>query len=327
NGDRLTLRSELIAVESGQTPLAANDVIVVSGGARGVTAATTIKLAESSGATFVLLGRSEVQDEPASCVDAIDDAAIKRTLLEAATLAGDDLTPRQLSAQVDRVLNSREIRSTLETIASVGGRGIYRTVDITDRAAVAVVLTEVRGTIGPITGVVHGAGVLADKVIAEKTNEQFDAVFSTKVTGLKTLLDLTITDSLKLLCLFSSVAARTGNLGQSDYAMANEVLNKVAIAEQTRRGPGCVVKALGWGPWAGGMVTPELKRHFESMGVTLIPLGAGATMFVDEIASAQTDQVEVVLGGGVLVSGSANGSNSTLSQRADDSRIGAEVGA
>ena len=50
------------------------------------------------------------------------------------------------------------------------------------------------------------------------------------------------------------------------------------------------------------MVTPSLRSHFESMGVSLIPLHQGARMLVDEVRSPQTDQVELVLGGGVLQS-------------------------
>jgi hypothetical protein len=105
---------------------------------------------------------------------------------------------------------------------------------------------------------------------------------------------------LKLLCFFSSVAARTGNTGQADYAMANEILNKVAVAESERRGSEVVVKSFGWGPWAGGMVSPALKSHFEAMGIALIPLDQGARMLADEIASPQRTQIELVLGGGVL---------------------------
>ena len=138
---------------------------------------------------------------------------------------------------------------------------------------------------------------MADKLIVDKTPAQFDRVFDTKVVGLRNLLAATSDDPLKVLCLFSSVAARTGNVGQADYAMANEVLNKVAISERARRGDRCVVKSLGWGPWEGGMVTPALKRHFESLGVELIGLDIGARMLVDELASPQVDHVEVVLGG------------------------------
>ena len=57
--------------------------------------------------------------------------------------------------------------------------------------------------------------------------------------------------------------------------MANEVLNRVAQAEARQR-PGCVVKSIGWGPWAGGMVTPLLKAKFDELGVPLIPLAEGA---------------------------------------------------
>ena len=145
--------------------------------------------------------------------------------------------------------------------------------------------------------------MLADKRIVDKTDEQFQAVFDTKVDGLRSLLAATADDPLQLLCLFSSVAARTGNEGQADYAMANEILNKVAVAERARRGTSCVVKSCGWGPWAGGMVGPALQERFESMGVAVIPLDVGARMFVDEIASPQTDQVEVVLGS--LMNGAA----------------------
>jgi hypothetical protein len=57
-----------------------------------------------------------------------------------------------------------------------------------------------------------------------------------------------------------------------------------------------VVKAFGWGPWRGGMVTPQLEQHFRSMGVPLIPLGTGAKMLVDELLHASPDSVELVLG-------------------------------
>ena len=95
----------------------------------------------------------------------------------------------------------------------------------------------------------------------------------------------------------SSVAARHGNPGQADYAMANEVLNKVAALEQRRRGPACVVRAIGWGPWDGGMVDEALRARFRERGVSLIPIDAGARRFVEELASPGPGQAEIVVGG------------------------------
>jgi hypothetical protein len=150
--------------------------------------------------------------------------------------------------------------------------------------------------LGPITGIVHGAGVLADKRLTEKTTDDFQRVFGAKIGGLRALLAAAADDPLGVICLFSSVAARTGNAGQADYAMANEVLNRVAN-ELAHTRPGCVVKSIGWGPWAGGMVTPVLKAKFDEMGVPLIPLDNGARRFVAELQQANRTEVEVVIGG------------------------------
>ncbi|MFT7598661.1 MAG: acyl transferase domain-containing protein/acyl carrier protein [Acidimicrobiales bacterium] len=300
NGTRTTLYSELTPVIPGAASLDASDVVVVSGGGRGVTAATMIELARSSGATFALLGRSVLADEPPSCAAVADDAGLKKVLLAEATAAGERITPPVLARRSAQILAGREVRQTLGAIEEAGGRARYVAVDITNHEAVAKTLDSIRAELGPITAVVHGAGVLADKLIADKSDAAFASVFDTKVLGLRVLLDTTRDDELKVLCVFSSVAARTGNRGQVDYAMANEILNKVAVAERARRGPECVVKSFGWGPWDGGMVSPSLKTHFEAMGTTLIPLDAGSRMLVDELSSPQTDEVELVLGGGVL---------------------------
>jgi hypothetical protein len=96
-----------------------------------------------------------------------------------------------------------------------------------------------------------------------------------------------------MLCLFSSVAARYGNPGQCDYAMANEVLNQVAGAEQRRR-PSCRVRAIGWGPWDAGMVTASHAAHFRGLGIPLIPLDQGARAFVTELGTAD-DATTVLL--------------------------------
>jgi len=294
DGRRLVLTDVPEAAERGSAPLESGDVVIVSGGGRGVTAACTVALARKArGAPmFVLLGRTKLKSEPACCADAQDLAALQRALA-----AGNDASPAEIGRRARQVLAAREVRETLRALEETGAVALYHAVDVTDADTLGELLDGVRLALGPITGVVHGAGVLADKRISDKTNDAFDRVFDTKVEGLRALLEATANDPVRLLCVFSSVAARYGNRGQVDYAMANEVLGKVARAERYSRGPSCHVKALGWGPWRGGMVRPELERHFESMGVPLIPLEEGARMLVNELGSCRPDQVELVVGG------------------------------
>ena len=296
DGRRRTLRSVPVAVERGAAVVTEGDVVVVSGGARGVTAASVVAWARETKARHVLLGRTALAAEPACCDGAADDASLKRALLADAKARGASLSPKALGEQVRGILAGREIRATLAALAQVGAQGRYVSVDVTDAEALAAALDVVRAEWGPIRGVVHGAGVLADRHIAEKTDAEFERVFETKVRGLEALLAATADDPLRLLCLFSSVSARCGNNGQADYAMANEVLNKVARSVAAQR-PGLFVKSLGWGPWEGGMVDATLKAHFASLGVPLIPLAEGGAMLADELHGAQPDDVELVLGG------------------------------
>ena len=276
------------------------DVIVVSGGGRGVTAASMIALAKETQASFILIGRTELKDEPPEARGLTTDAQLKRALLTSAAAQGLKPTPRQLDQQAQRIIADREVRATLAALAAAGSRVRYAAADVRNSSQLDALLDSARAEFGPITGLVHGAGVVADAPLHKKTLDEFDRVFETKVGGLCALLDATATDTLKLVCLFSSVAARSGNVGQSDYAMANEVLNKVALAEQTRRGPACLVRALGWGPWDSGMVTPGLKAMFEARGISLIPIADGAQAFVSEVLDGAAKNPEVTLGGGVL---------------------------
>jgi acyl carrier protein len=298
DGARSTLMlAETEAQASAPLKLDENSVVVVSGGARGVTAACVIALAHARRCKIVLLGRSPLNlQDAAKFAGCKTEAELKRTLIAEAQASGSMPKPADVARHVSQILATREIQATQDAIVQAGGQCKYVATDVQDATAVASALAGVRAEWGPIRAVVHGAGVLADKLLGEKTDEQFGRVFDTKVLGLRALLDATSEDPLTALCLFSSIAARTGNVGQADYAMANEVLNMVAVSEQQRRGRACAVRSIGWGPWEGGMVTPSLKTHFEHMGVALIPLDVGARMFVTELECGTSDTVLVVSG-------------------------------
>ncbi|MDX2011704.1 MAG: PfaD family polyunsaturated fatty acid/polyketide biosynthesis protein [Myxococcaceae bacterium] len=294
---RVTLALRESSVSGGRVPLQPKDVVVVTGGARGVTADCAKALAEASGATLVLLGRTAAPTtEPEWLASARDEAAVKRVLLERAP-AGNRPSPRQLAESSRAVLAARDIRTTLESMAQRGVTAEYRQVDVRDAESVSTVLREVRESVGPIRGVVHGAGVLRDKRIEDKRDDDFQQVLDPKIGGLRAVLDATRSDELAVLALFSSVSGRFGRRGQSDYALANQALVSVAQAEALRR-PSCRVVALDWGPWAGGMVTPALEATFRAEGISLIPLAAGARAFVEELSVDALGPREVVLSAG-----------------------------
>jgi acyl transferase domain-containing protein/NADP-dependent 3-hydroxy acid dehydrogenase YdfG len=294
-GERVTVETISGPADGTPLPLGPDSVIVASGGARGVTAQSLIHLAKQTHSRFVLLGRTPLVDEPAFCHGVAGEAALRQAFVTDAKSRGESLAPAAVASKAAQVIASREVNDVLAAFKTAGSEARYIALDIRDRTAVAKSLDEVRTAWGPIAGIVHGAGVLADKLIAELTPERFDAVFSTKVEGLEALLDATKKDPLRFIALFSSVAARNGNPGQAAYAMANEVMNRVAHAEAAKRGA-TRVKSLNWGPWDGGMVTPALRGHFEKNGISLLGVEEGAALFADEILRGSDTGIEIVLG-------------------------------
>ncbi len=300
DGSRVALREVPAPLTVADGGMVEDGVVLVSGGGRGVTAECVLALAAVGRPRLVLIGRTVLDSEPAHFRGALGEAELKRAALEAARRSGGTPgTPREIAREVEHVLAAREVRATLARLSELGVDARYEGLDVRDTEALEALLHDVRKQWGPIKGLLHGAGVLADALLEDRADaSQFERVFDTKVLGLAALLRATRADPLSWICLFSSAAARAGNAGQADYAMANEVLNKVAAAEARRRGDSVRVVSIGWGPWAGGMVTPLLQEHFASRGVGLIPFDRGARAFVREISCGEAPKrpVEVLVG-------------------------------
>ncbi len=271
------------------------DVLVITGGARGVTAACAREMASAGQTRIALLGRSPVPfDEPAWAQSLSDPASLKKAILTHA-FAGKKPAPADIEQKYQAILANRQILETLSEIRSHGATVVYQSADIRDPEAVQTALKEIRNHFNaPVTGLVHGAGVLEDKSIVDKHPDQFNRVFDTKVKGLTALIEAMENDPLKYVVVFSSIAARNGNPGQCDYAMANEVLNK-RMEGLCRQRPACRCLSVNWGPWDGGMVHDGLKQMFIRKGIGLIPLSEGARHLVREMACPDPEHREVVV--------------------------------
>jgi len=299
SGSRFTLELEASSYPQGTINLDPGDVVVISGGARGVTAYAAHALAKHAKPTLVLLGRSShPTPKPEWLAEMNDEASIKKAIFEN-EFSGNNASPIQIEKAYKEHVANREITKNLEKMRQAGATVLYYPVDVRDFDQVKSILDDVRSFHGPVKGIIHGAGTLEDRLIIDKAMEQFENVFDTKVKGLNVLLEATKQDTLKYLVIFSSVSARIGNNGQVDYAMSNEVLNKIAQQESIRQ-PDCKVISINWGPWDGGMVCSALKLKFEKSGVDLIPMDAGAMCMIYEMMGDKSLPVEVVIGANII---------------------------
>ena len=250
----------------------------------------------------MLTGRSRLVEVEAADTAACADAAALRQHFVAQVRAGAlKLTPGEIQRQVQGVLDQREMRANLEALRAAGATVEYHPVDVTDAVAVAALVADVVHRHGRVDGVVHGAGVIEDKRLADKRSDSWSRVVETKVLGLLALAQALGAKAPKFFAVFSSVAGRYGNSGQSDYATANELMNRLCTALQARWGNDTVVSAMCWGPWGptstgAGMVTAETEAKFAAKGVRLVSASLGRRLFRSELARAAGGAVEVVFG-------------------------------
>lgn len=267
---------------NGKTLVHPGSVVLVSGGARGITARCVVRLAERARCKFILLGRSAVEMPPVSFdPDGCDEPELKRRIAGDLAARGEKPLPARIQKIFSGIRSSQEIHATLRAVAGAGGQAEYVQVDVADRDLPGKLAGPV-ARLGEVTGIIHGAGALVDKLIEKKTESDFETVYTPKVAGLENMLRSVDVERLDFLVLFSSIVGFYGNVGQSDYAIANEILNKSAYVLK-RKYPGCHVISINWGPWDSGMVTPELKKVFEDRHVEVIPTEVGARMLVDAL--------------------------------------------
>jgi acyl transferase domain-containing protein/NAD(P)H-dependent flavin oxidoreductase YrpB (nitropropane dioxygenase family)/NAD(P)-dependent dehydrogenase (short-subunit alcohol dehydrogenase family)/acyl carrier protein len=267
-----------------------DSVVLLTGGARGITAQIAAGLARAGAGHLELVGRTPppVGDEDPATAAAPDRIALRRLLAQAG-----HRTPAAIEAATNRILAEREIRATLAELTEVAASVRYSQVDVRDSAAVAALVDGVYQRHGRLDGIVHGAGVLADRLLIDKTPEGFAGVWDTKVGGARALAEAARAD-LRFLVLFGSVSGVFGNRGQVDYAAANDALDTLARIWASRA-HGRVV-AVDWGPWAapdggGGMVSAELTREYAGRGIGLIEPADGVACLLAELAEGTDSQV------------------------------------
>ncbi len=278
-----------------------NLVLLATGGAKGVTAEVMRELAVP-GNTLLLTGRSPLSDAVPEHLKPFTTAEELRQHFVSEVRKGNlKMTPARIRDEIRAILSAREMHLNIEDFRKRGATVEYFAVDVTDEDAMRQLLERIYSQYGRLDGVVHGAGVIEDKLLADKKSDSWSRVVETKVMGLLLLQKYLRPESLKFFAVFSSVAGRYGNSGQTDYATANELMNRLCC-QLNRKWPNTVVKALCWGPWGStqfgaGMVTALTEAKFAEKGVRLVSADDGRHLFREELLR-DDGQVEVICGEG-----------------------------
>ncbi|MFK8184467.1 MAG: SDR family NAD(P)-dependent oxidoreductase [Phormidesmis sp.] len=160
------------------------DVILVTGGAKGITAECALAIAKFTGAKMALVGRSAAP------------------------------VPGSQNEIVKNLARYRQQDLTAE----------YYSCDIANPEAVNTLVQSITTDLGSVTGVIHGAGLNTPRRVEQVSLESAQKEVSPKLVGAQNLLHALADYPPKLFLAFTSIIGITGMPGNSWYGFANESL-------------------------------------------------------------------------------------------------------
>jgi len=292
-------------LEDQDLELGADSVFLISGGAGGISVPIARDMAVRTRGTFILLGRTDLPDEDDPNVkQALSDRAglKKRLIAEAASQKGA-VTPKQIEKQLHRYEQQGRILQVLEGIRSAGAQAEYIACNVIDAAAVQQTVSDILEAHGKVDVFIHAAGVEKSRKLTSKTLEEFQGVVEVKVLGFYNLYHTLRAQNAnpQAVQVFSSVAGRFGNAGQTDYAAANDLLCRwmMVLAKEC---PDVKFQALDWSAWAEvGMATRGfIPRVMAQAGIEMLPTKVAAPQVWHELTQGSSGEVIMAGSLGVL---------------------------
>ena len=314
------------AQERSLTP---ESVFVISGAAGSIVSAITVDLA-AHGGTFHLLDLIPEPDpaDPDLARSVTDREGLKGDLAERLATRGQRVTPALVERELARLERAKAAADSIEAVRSAGGVAHWHQVDLTDSDAVAAVLGDVRAMHTHVDVLLHAAGLEISHTLDTKPASEFDLVFDVKSDGWFNLLHGLGDVTLGTAVVFSSIAGRFGNGGQTDYSAANDLLCKTIANFRVTR-PGTRGVAIDWTAWASiGMASRgSIPKMMALAGIDMLPPEIGVPVVRHEVVAVGRGGEVIVAGSLGLIAAERNGFDPLAARSSIDWTAGPMLGA
>ena len=275
----------------------AGKTIIFTGSGRGIGAMLSQKIAAQYKSKIIVLDIIEIQEKTPlwASMNETELAALKKQLWE--ELKADTThkaTPVMLERAFGRVKDSITLYNNLQKLRDLGSEVEYYHCDVLNSSMVKEVCTKIKAKNGRVDGLIHFAGLERSKLIYDKDPAEYYRIFDVKATSFASFLANNIVRDDGFFAFASSIAGKYGNLGQSDYASANDYLAKSAFS-LTNQGYRAIAIAMSAYKNVGMGVRAGVETFLKSNGVDFVDPEDGMQIFLDEIVYG--DVPEIVLTG------------------------------
>jgi acyl transferase domain-containing protein/NADP-dependent 3-hydroxy acid dehydrogenase YdfG/acyl-CoA thioesterase FadM len=236
--------------------LSKKDVVIVTGGAKGITAECAMALAIKTGATMALVGSSPYPKEEDS---------------------------------------SNEIIQTLKKFTENNIPHNYYNCNIADYSSVDTLVKKIQEDFGRVTCIIHGAGINNPSRTGQLDAKKASNEVAPKVAGIMNLCNALGDKAPKLIVGLSSVIGMTGMPGNSLYGFSNEALD-IVLKNYEQMNPGTDIISIAYSVWAdvGMGAKSGSTKYLEKMGIFSIPVNEGVKRFLRLVEYKPQDRLVAV---------------------------------
>ncbi len=238
--------------------LGTEDVVIVSGGAKGITFEHALALGREFNVKLALLGTSPHPQD------------------------NDD---------------NSELSLNLKRLEKENITYLYLQCDVTDAESVQKAFGEAESKLGNITGIFHGAGISKFNLFRDKSFEEFFECFRVKAFGLFNLIKACNPEKLKMLHVISSVLGHSGMRSQCDYTFANAWLDE-AVRSFSVKFPAIHCLTLGYTVWGEAGLGKKLGAldYLKTVGVNALKIKEGISSYLNILKKVNRQGAYVITG-------------------------------
>ena len=271
----------------------AGKTIIFTGSGRGIGAMLSQKIAAQYHSKIIVLDIIEIQEKTPlwASMNEAELAALKKQIWE--DLKADKTqkaTPVMLERAFGRVKDSITLYNNLQKLRDLGSEVEYYHCDVMNTSMMKEVCTKIKAKNGRVDGLIHFAGLERSKLIYDKDPAEYYRIFDVKATSFATFLANNIVRDDGFFAFASSIAGKYGNLGQSDYASANDYLAKSALS-LSNQGYRAISIAMSAYKNVGMGVRAGVETFLRSNGVDFVDPEDGMQIFLDEIVYGQVPEI------------------------------------
>lgn len=299
-GDRRGEERFSPADATGRPPgLDENSVVVAVGGSRGLTKQIVHRLARTTGATFFIMGSTDLDALPSEVFAGDDEhfVAQRPEFLRRRRQEDPHASPAELGRQFEALVHAREAKRSLTELARLTGpdRCHYLVCDVTDAVQVRKAADAVLAEHATVDLLLFAAVVSRPRSLEHKAQSDFRHVRDIKVRGRQNLR-AAFGDRVRTWCNFGSVVGSLGLPGDVDYASANDYLAAAARYRSTRSPDREFTIAWTWWKESGFSSRSLAGNHMRRSGwLTGISDAEGVAHFLAELGSPGSGRALVAL--------------------------------